>query len=81
MKKQPSIKLTPSQLKMKAVLKPIVEGILNERPQDIPKVVLAIKNFAENETDVLAPTEQMEVFVQVAKYLQDRALSIKRSQV
>ena len=30
MKTQPSIKLTPAQLKMKQVLKPIVEGILKE---------------------------------------------------
>lgn len=34
MKNQPSIKLTPAQLKMKQVLKPIVEGILNEAPEN-----------------------------------------------
>lgn len=31
MKTQPSIKLTPAQLKMKAVLKPMVENIIQEQ--------------------------------------------------
>lgn len=77
---QKKVKLTPKQEQIKKVIRPLVESILIERSTDPSKIIVSIKNFAEDETDYLDPSEQINVFVEVAKYLQDRALMIKRSQ-
>lgn len=60
-------KLTPSQLKMKSLLKPIVEGILNEADAQISDVQYEI-NFLIDELQQLVKTLPRRTPTQLAVF-------------
>ena len=68
--------------KLRLKIRGLVESVLNEgrNQQKIMKFTSAINNYCEEQTDTLDPTEQAEVYENVAGFLSQRAKSIRSFQ-
>ena len=82
MQKQKKTTLTESQVKLKKLLTPIVEGIMNEAGSpstNTQKVMNKILAAITQETDYLEPSQEIMVLERVIEFAQSKLASLKRN--
>lgn len=62
-------------------VKNILENMLKENNPKINQITYKINNLCEEMTDTLDPSEQMQVYMNVASFLQNRVLDIKKNSI
>lgn len=82
MQKQKKTTLTESQVKLKKLLTPIVEGIISEAGSpstNTQKVMNKILASITDETDYLEPSQEIAVLERVIEFAQSKLASLKRN--